>query len=318
MSFSVVICTFNREGELRKTLDSFRPIAKADPKDWELIVVDNNSTDGTKAVCEEFRATLPLRYAFEGKQGQAAALNHAARIAQGEVILFTDDDVVVDAQYIEGYRKTCEAEPDAAYYGGKVLSRWQGEPPRWFKENHEWLRSNPRVDFGEASFRIDRPDAKYFIGANIAFRKSVFDGGLRFHEERGCIGRHGIANSSHSDVNFLAQEELLGQGRFGVYAPDSVVHHRDPLERMTERYIRYFYVQNRIEQVLRGKVPDSEQRWLGAPRHLWRTVAVSSIKYACTRWRAPSKRWLEAEVKAAAAWGDIKGFRRLRKGGASE
>lgn len=105
MNFSVVMCTFNREAELRRTLDSFKPIAQADPRDWELIVVDNNSTDGTKAVCEEFKATLPLRYAFEAKQGQAAALNHATRIAQGEVILFTDDDVDVDAQYIEGYRK---------------------------------------------------------------------------------------------------------------------------------------------------------------------------------------------------------------------
>jgi glycosyltransferase involved in cell wall biosynthesis len=313
MRFSVVICTFNRATDLSKTLETLVPIADSESSEWELIVVDNNSSDETKLVCDAFQSRLPLNYAFESRQGQAAALNHAARIARGDLIVFTDDDVDVDPCLLEAYRQTCDVEPEAAYYGGKVLSRWQTEPPSWFVENHEWLRSNPRVDFGDESLKIDRPDTRYFIGANIAFRRSVFESGVLFNEERGCIGRHGIPNSSHSDVNFEVQETLLKRGKFGAYAPRAIVHHRDPANRMTEKYIRYFYAQNRIEQVLRGKVPDSPKRWFGAPRHLWRKLATNVAKYALTRPFGYSRTWLCAEVQAAAAWGDIQGFQRLRR-----
>jgi glycosyltransferase involved in cell wall biosynthesis len=313
MEISIVICTFDRAANLSRTLETFVPLANTDSCDWELIVVDNNSHDETKSVCEAFQDRLPLHYAFEPKQGQAAALNHAARLARGEIILFTDDDVDVDPGLLESYRQAFIAEPDAAYFGGKVRSRWQAEPPRWFVENHEWLRSNPRVDFGDETLRIDQPDTRYFIGANIAFRRIAFDEGVRFNEDQGCKERYGCRNSSHGDVNFEVQDTLLSQGKFGAYVPNAIVHHRDPANRMTEKYIRYFYTHDHIGQALRGKSPGSDHCWFGAPRHQWRKLIASVLKYFGARLFGPSRVWLGAEVHAAAAWGEIKGCRRLRQ-----
>lgn len=313
MDATIIISTYNRFQELEQTLGSFTRPENPVGSQWELIVVDNNSNDETKSICDSFLDRLPLRYSFEAKQGKAIALNHAVDLAKGSLLLFTDDDVTLPPSWIANYIRASKQYPDAQFFGGKVISSWQQQPAQWFVENAEWLRCNPRVDLGDKPIRITQPDTHTLIGANIAYRKSVFDQGPRFREDLGCVKRIGHKDSRHCDEHFFIVEKLLKQGRHGMYLPDSHVHHRDPPERMTEKYIRYFYTQNRIEQVLRGKIPDSPHQWFGAPRHLWRKLIVNIFKYACTRPFGSSQTWLRAEVDAAAAWGDIRGFRRLRR-----
>src|SRR4051812_41821624 len=90
---SVVIATYNRAADLRETLASLAALRPDGP--WEAIVVDNNSTDGTRALVEELAPGFPapLRYAFESTQGRSAALNTGIAQARGEIVVTTDDDV---------------------------------------------------------------------------------------------------------------------------------------------------------------------------------------------------------------------------------
>src|SRR5438270_7390140 len=95
MFLTVALCSWNRSELLRKTLEQFTHLEPDKGLDWELIVVDNNSTDDTPNVLAEFVARLPLRALREPAPGKSNAANLAVREARGEYILWTDDDVLV-------------------------------------------------------------------------------------------------------------------------------------------------------------------------------------------------------------------------------
>src|SRR5829696_8927692 len=101
MKFSVIIATYNRAEELVKTLDSLKNLESTGA--WEVIIVDNNSSDNTREVVlgrvESF--PIPLRYVMEKEQGRSAALNAGIRAAQGEILAITDDDVRVDPHWLK-------------------------------------------------------------------------------------------------------------------------------------------------------------------------------------------------------------------------
>src|SRR5690348_6636976 len=123
MTFSVVIATFNRAADLRATLES---LAGLQPRrDWEVIVVDNNSTDETKAVVAAAAETFPapLRYLFEREQGRSPALNAGIRLARGEIIATTDDDVRVEPDWLDRAAEGLE-NLQCDYVGGRVLPIW--------------------------------------------------------------------------------------------------------------------------------------------------------------------------------------------------
>src|SRR5690242_5540205 len=129
---SVCICTYNRSESLRRTLESLtrqNNIALS-----EVLIVDNNCTDGTAEVVGSFRESLPIRLIAEGRQGLAHARNRAAAEFRGDVLLFTDDDVRVGTSWLTAYQDAIRSFPDADYFGGRILPDWQGRKPRWIKD----------------------------------------------------------------------------------------------------------------------------------------------------------------------------------------
>ena len=98
MRITVILCTLNRCQSLAETLESIAISTLPDSVDWEILVVDNNSTDHTREVVEEFGRRYPdrFRYIFEPRPGKSYALNAGIREAQGEILAFTDDDVTVE------------------------------------------------------------------------------------------------------------------------------------------------------------------------------------------------------------------------------
>src|SRR6266550_1086469 len=109
MLVSVALCSWNRSGLLRKTLEQFTYLEAPNGFDWELLVVDNNSTDDTPDVLAEFASRLPLRALREPMPGKSNAANLAVREARGEYILWTDDDVLAGSdwvrQYVDAFRR---------------------------------------------------------------------------------------------------------------------------------------------------------------------------------------------------------------------
>ncbi len=332
MDLSVIIATFNRAASLRRTLEGFTAQQAPAGLTWELMVVDNNSTDQTKQVCEEYArqamvgaaspprpgeanrggdaaptsGLLPLRYIFEPRQGKSAALNRAISETSARLLLFTDDDVDVEPGWLAAYCAAAIRHPHAAFLGGPVRPRWETPPPRWLLDHSLDLLDGVTVHVEKgATERVLTAADKPVFGSNMAIRRSAFAGGLRFRED---IGPTNGALMRGEDTELIKQ--LVARGNAGVYVPDAVAHHRNPPERMTERYVRHWFMGQGMKLVRLAPTEfTGNHLWRGAPRHLWRKCLSAGAKYVVTRWTCPARVWLPAEIQMARTWGMIQEIR---------
>ena len=225
---SAVVCTYNRSRSLRETLECLAA-QQADGFDYEVVVVDNHSTDDTKAAVASCQAAFGgrLRYVFEPRQGKPYALNTGVRAATGELIAFTDDDTKPDPSWLRSLRDTILAfDADCAY--GKILPLWMGERPEWLGEY--FLRRLALLDRGEEPFIVTSTGLEFY-GANVAIRKEALARVGEFNVHLGNRGRR-IGGEEDEDL-FL---RLLASGARVVYTPHAVVHHKVPPERMSPAY----------------------------------------------------------------------------------
>ena len=132
MMLSVILCTYNRERYLYNVLHS---LAVGTCRDYEIVLVNNNSTDGTEAECRRFQADHPdvaFRYCIESQQGLSYARNRGIRESQGEVLVYVDDDALVNPEYLQTYADFFRQHPEAMAAGGPILPQYDGcEEPLW-------------------------------------------------------------------------------------------------------------------------------------------------------------------------------------------
>ena len=215
---SIVVCTYNRAESLRDTLAALRAQQCVTSLDWEVIIVDNNSKDHTPTVVETAQSSWPLlRYEFEGAQGLSHARNHGIACARGKVILFTDDDVLPEPDWLETTLDGM-ARHDADACGGFIAPIWETPPPTWLTERF----------YGFLAVRIDRTDdhritdtGKTPFGANMAFRRHVFEQVGLFDTNR---GRKGAVLASGEDGDMF--ERILAAGLKVMFLGQSRVHHK--------------------------------------------------------------------------------------------
>lgn len=316
MDISIVICTYNRAESLRRTLQTCCDLIIPKGVTWELLVVDNNSTDHTKQECAAFVARLPLRYVFEPRQGKSFALNRGIDSSSGEVVLFTDDDVDIDSKWMAEIVSAVQRHPEAAFFGGKVLPCWVIPPPEWIVKSLGQLPPIVHVDRGEHEKVVSKALAEggsyLFVGANLAFRRRVFDSGLRFCERIGPAGGDDTLGGNLRGEEIDFEERVLESGAVGFYVPSAVVYHRHAPHRLTERYVRKFYVGHGVADMRRVNQLPGGHYWFGAPRFLWRNLIFGTLQYVATRWVCGVQVWLPAEKRMAHTWGMIRECHRLR------
>ncbi|MEW5746942.1 MAG: glycosyltransferase [Nitrospirota bacterium] len=229
MKASVVVCTYNRAVSLKRTLASLAAMAPPDDAEWELLVIDNNSPDATREAVEEFAGTAPLtvRYVFEPQQGLSYARNRGVREARGEIIAFTDDDIVVDALWLRNIVRAFR-EHDAGCIGGKIIPLWSQPRPAWFTSELFWYLA--LLDLGDEVRILTEPQ---LWGANFAVKASLFSRYGYFNPAAGRIGEKLYAGE---ETQFI--RTLIGNGEKVCYVPDIVVHHVVPAERIRKSYFR--------------------------------------------------------------------------------
>src|SRR5713101_4634103 len=183
MFISVVICTRNRADSLRETLESLFCTGNVEAPDWEALVVES-STDHTGEICREFRQRFPEHFRFltEKKLGKSNALNTAIGSAKGDILAFTDDDVLCAPDYIQAIRTVFTTySPDAAQ--GRVLLDCEGGWPEWLGMGHIALMADFR-DFGDEVIDLDTT----LCGTNMIVRAEVFPTVGGFASELGPSG----------------------------------------------------------------------------------------------------------------------------------
>lgn len=257
---TVIICTYNRSASLQETLDSLRMLDVAD-LDGEIVLVDNNSSDDTRATIESFlpHSPLPARYVFEGRQGLSHARNAGIDHASGTLVVFSDDDVIVDPAWLREIADAFRTHRPAAI-GGKILPKWQVPPPDWLSRDlHSFLAL---LDYGDEPLDMHEP---VLWGANLAIRRDVFQT-MRFHAG---LGRSGDKLYNGEDSALLQQ--LIDRGERVLYWPRAVVHHNIPAQRLTKSYFRRWHWDAGTMAAL--CMPERVQRsLLGIPYHFYRAM----------------------------------------------
>jgi len=277
---SVLICTYNRARRLSRTLDCFASFPTPTTFEADLVVVDNNSDDDTREVIGEAarRSRLPIRYAFESRQGKGFALNTGLALAGGEILALTDDDVRPEPDWLERIVDAFRRH-DPVFIGGKVLPVWAVPPSKGLLSRRAQVIWGPLalIDYGEEpiDYTGGDPVGRRPIGANMAVRRDAM---LAIGGWRTDLGRVNNTLISGEDQEIFFR--LLRAGLYrGRYEPDVVVHHDVPPARLTRRYFRRWFFANGQARAIASEAfyPGVDftrvPRIAGVPRFLYRELA---------------------------------------------
>ncbi|WP_166832038.1 glycosyltransferase [Thalassoroseus pseudoceratinae] len=300
MKVSVAICTWNRDSLLEKTLLEMRSLKVPCDVSWELLVVNNNCSDDTDGVVGRLSDELPIRLLHEPKPGQSNARNCAIRKAEGELLIWTDDDVLVDSDWISQYVRAAEAHPEADFFGGTVDPYFEQKPPRWLLNELVYLGSVYALRQLDAKVRPFRGD-EIPMGANMAFRTKI----LRKENFDPRLGNAGNNNLRGDDAELLRR--LMVEGYRGLWVGPARVRHFVPRHRMTRRYVwKWFEGSGRSSVLRNGK--DNSSRLFGAPRWAFRKLLESGTE-TILRYPRRDDRWLKAFCNTATMLGVIRQHR---------
>ncbi len=265
---AVLVCTYNRAGDLEALLDTACSQSSPDFR-YEVVVVDNNSNDATRDVVEavQGRAAQPPRYVFESRQGKSFALNAGLKSVSAPLCVIIDDDQLMPADYVETLLKAFAENPTISFVGGKVLPIWEVTPPRWLTRRH-WSPLG-MADHGDDSFIVD--EHRPICLLTFAFRvEHVFAvGGFRTE-----LGVTGSRMGSTEDADLIGR--LIADGRRGMYIPELVLRHHAPGRRMTRSYYRQWHYGHGGFTALRRdeEIERASFRLFDIPSHMFRQALV--------------------------------------------
>jgi len=294
ISISVVIATYNRAPLLAECLhhlsrQHFEP-------DDDVIVVDNGSTDDTAQVIDDAQAlfAVPLRHLTETSPGKSRAIAAALEIATGDVLAFTDDDVDVDATWMDTIRCVMST-PGIALAGGPVTPRWETSPPRWLRaavDQYGRLAAPlGLLSYGSESFPLG---PRTVLGANLIVRAEVLRklGGYAPH-----LGKLRGTLLSGEDHELCMR--VQNAGFRAVYWPALTVTHWVPSERMRVGYsLSWFYWSGITHATL-----DADERparsVFGVPRHFVKRILTSGAASIGAALRGHSARMMDNIIDIA-------------------
>lgn len=304
MKLTVVICTWNRCELLRFTLDRLAQIVVPPGIIWELLVVNNNSTDATDEVIASFAGRLPIRGLFEPTAGKSHALNRAVSEAAGDYIVFTDDDVLVHRDWLAAYVSAFRRWPEAVVFGGPIEPWFPTPPPDWLQRTFPQIKyAFGALDLGAEPRPLGGDDVPF--GANMAVRgreqrANPYDPSLGPRPGSGLRGEE-----------ITLAKRFLAQGATGWWVPDARVQHYVPPERMTIRHVRKWYT-GWGEYLSTLPSPLRSRMLAGRPLWLWRQAVESELRYRVRRSLAAPEAWIEDLKLASQSWGTFASYRRHR------
>lgn len=296
MKITVAICTWNRARLLDQTLESLSQMKVPASLDWEVVVVDNNSTEhAVPLVLNGWRKILPLKTAIEREVGHSAARNRAVSMAEGDYIVWTDNDVHVAENWLVAYRNAFREYPDHAFFGGPIRPVFESGQPEWIRQT--WNICGPvyaERDLGSESRDLDTTTLPY--GANFAVRADVqrnFPYDVRLGRKKsGMIGEDEVS----------VMRKILDAGHSGRWVPDASLEHVIPDDRATREYVASYYHAQGIVNALKGKIRRSRLR-------IRFDAFWSQLGYRVHYLVSKPQTWVARLVHAAICRGELDGLR---------
>lgn len=237
MDLSIVICTYNRADVLTDTLRSFLSLHELPGARFELLVVDNRSSDATAGIVRGFMAGHPerIRYVFEPTPGLSHARNRGIReTAAAAIVAFVDDDIYFDPQWLIAVLGAFRAHPEGMGLGGRSIPVFESGQPAWVNERIS--RAYGSTNSGMTARPMIFPEHPF--GLNMAFRREVFEKVGLFNTK---LGRQGASLLSNEETDYFSR--VHDAGMVVRYAPEAIVKHRIAPVRAKRRWVlkRYYW-----------------------------------------------------------------------------
>lgn len=278
---SIVIATYNHATNLLKFLESIAQL-ETDPTKFEILIIDNNSSDNTKDVCLEFIRTHPVfrvRYIFETQQGASYARNRGVLEACEEIVCFLDDDSPPSPHWLNTLLEVF-SDPGVGCAGGPSVLDFQGqEIPWWLQGNMQGLLSSYSLSYSEPSEVSSW--TQFPLSCNMAIQRMVFIELGFLRTDLGKIGDHLLA-AAETDLAHRIHEA----GWKIIYVPDARVQHF-----VTPDRLRLSYLFRRSRGLAESHIiltADSSPRmiarwfasdlWYSARRLFWLLLAIIGLK----------------------------------------
>ena len=228
---SVVICTYNRAHLLSLCIESINALSFAKPG-YEVLIIDNNSTDTTPAVCKDAAAKFPdltLRYIHEPSQGVAYSRTRGAKESKGTIVAYIDDDCLADPNWLNEIVNFYDSHADCMSSGGRIIPEYRVPVADWFGKYFWGLVGN--YDLGRSVFQMK--GVRYPSGANMHFRKTAFD---KYGYFDGDLGRSGKSLMAGEEKAMYLK--LIHANEKVFYLPQVIVYHHVEANKFDKNYVK--------------------------------------------------------------------------------
>lgn len=239
---SVVICTYNREKFIGRALETLTAQTLS-PDKYEILIIDNNSTDNTGIICREFinkHQLFNIKYLFEPNKGLSFARNRGIAEASSPIITYVDDDTEASPGFLENILNFFEAHPGTVGIGGKVIPVYPetGEPAWMNKYLHGFIGL---VDYGHEPTLYQRP-MKYPAGCNMTYTKEILQKAGGFNNQ---------LTFRSDDKHIFYQVKKFSSSIY--YLPGAMVHHNIDRQRLGFDNFRKLFLKTGNEEKRRVK-----------------------------------------------------------------
>lgn len=227
---SIIICTYNRDKYIYNVLQS---IAQNDfpTEQYEIVLVNNNCTDNTQSECARFKADYPqvvMREFVETNQGLSFARNRGIQEGKGDILVYVDDDALVNQEYLQTYADFFATHPDVDAAGGPIIPKYETAEPDWMSHFTKILIT---------SYKYNGDQVKEFAqndfpgGGNAAYRASVFEKVGLFNVD---LGRKGDSLVGAEEKDIFDKMTTFGMRFF--YLPTAILYHLIPEKKLSKEY----------------------------------------------------------------------------------
>jgi len=299
---TVLLATRNRASTLETVLRTYCDLASP-PGGWDMVVVDNGSSDRTAEVIRSFRDRLPITYAFEGKPGKNAALNTGLAFVTGDLIAFTDDDIFPETDWLVRLCEAAGANESYAIFAGVVNPRWETAPSEVIRRA---IPLGIAYAFHPPGMREGPGRPNHALGGNVGLRTEIFRQGYRFNTS---IGPRPSAYTMGSEAELIRR--LVRDGLTIWCCERATVEHLIPRSHLEttwlfERAERWGRCRRFFDAL---EMDRTEPSWWGVPRWIFRastiqtaavaraTLSGNAVKLLQARWRLHFLRGVAFEAR---------------------
>jgi glycosyltransferase involved in cell wall biosynthesis len=265
MELSIVFATFKSEAILEKSLQAYCKIVTQ--HQWELIIVDNADRIETRIIINKYKDLLPIVFIEQSESGKNNALNKALPLIAGDLVMFTDNDIIPSSDLVDVYVDAANKHPEVSIFSGKILP--DISLPLWIDQTWHRIRSALGIyDKGEVNLSILPQDV---WGGNMMLRGSIFKQGYNFNAAVGPSGKNYIMGS---ETELLLKLERSGFQ--ALYVSDCQVFHQ-----IRESQLSLSWLQQRAYRSGKGvafNVKDESRALLGVPLYLFKKLLSEGLK----------------------------------------